>query len=368
MTELATIPAPNGALPAVAAPAVADVTTAGLDRLRQWVTAAQHAHQLVAPLVDTPFVPDAYRPKVDPRATDEEKQAAREVAVATATAAVLQGISLELDPLTALQQIYVIHGRPGLYAKMMVALVQRAGHEVWTEETTGSRAVVSGRRKGSQKIERVQITMDMARAAGWTRNDAYSKTPADMLWARAASRVCDRIASDVIKGISAAEEIQDDTAQAAPQRTVRRAPRAVATPEPAERPALPAEAPEVRPQPDAGPPPLPGDDGAAPSAETGESITDAQQRKMRAQLKDLGVTDRAQVLRIAGTLVERPVESSTDLTKREATGLIDALDNLLARPDGERRAALDFMLADPQDPPLPGESGDELPLDGGETP
>ena len=86
----------------------------GLAKLREWAAAASDAAALVSPLVSTPFVPDSYRPKVDPRATAEEKEAARQVAIASATAAVLQGVSLGLDPLVALQQIYVVHGRPGM--------------------------------------------------------------------------------------------------------------------------------------------------------------------------------------------------------------------------------------------------------------
>lgn len=181
-----------------------------LARLGQWVEAASHAHRLVVPLIDTYFIPDVYRPKVDPRATPEQKREAREVAIGNATAAVLQGITLGLDPMTALQQIYVVHGRPGMYAKIKVALVQSKGHEVWTDDLSDSRAVVAGRRKGTDTIERITVTMEQARKAGWTRNDAYGKTPQDMLWARAASRVCDRIASDALMGIASVEEIQDE--------------------------------------------------------------------------------------------------------------------------------------------------------------
>jgi hypothetical protein len=119
-----------------------------LTRLGEWVDAARHAHQLVAPLVGTSFVPDSYKPKVDPRATPEQREEARQTAIANATAAVLQGITLGLDPMTALQQIYVVHGRPGMYAKIKVALAQSRGHEVWTEDLSDSRAVVAGRRRG----------------------------------------------------------------------------------------------------------------------------------------------------------------------------------------------------------------------------
>jgi hypothetical protein len=189
-----------------------DSANEALDRLGRWVEAARHAHQLVAPLVGTAFVPDSYKPKIDPRATPEQKAEARATAIANATAAVLQGITLGLDPMTALQQIYVVHGRPGMYAKIKVALVQSKGHEVWTEDLSDSRAVVAGRRKGTEAIERITVTMEQARKGGWTRNEAYSKTPQDMLWARAASRVCDRIASDALMGIASVEEIQDEIA------------------------------------------------------------------------------------------------------------------------------------------------------------
>lgn len=190
--------------------AVLDSTNDALNRLGDWVQAARHAHQLVAPLVGTAFVPDAYKPKIDPRATPEQREEARQGAIANATAAVLQGITLGLDPMTALQQIYIVHGRPGMYTKIKVALVQAHGHEVWVEDISDTRCVVAGRRKGTEHIERVTVVMEQARKAGWTKNEAYTKTPQDMLYARAAARVCDRIASDVLMGIASVEEIQDE--------------------------------------------------------------------------------------------------------------------------------------------------------------
>lgn len=321
-------------------PAITDTTSAALDRLRDWVTAAAHAHQLVAPLVNTPFVPDAYKPKVDPRATDDEKRAAYETAVATATAAVLQGISLGLDPLTSLQQIYVVHGRPGMYAKMMVALVQSKGHEVWTEDNTETRAVVAGRRRGTDAVERVTITMDMARKAGWTKNGTYQATPADMLWARAAARVCDRIASDVLKGLATVEDIETDRAvESAP------AGRTVASPRPARAvtaaqqaaPAAPAQqgarqtAPAAQQAP-AGMPPLPGEDDQPPATGQGHqapAITDSQQRALGATFAELGVKgegERANRLAVVRAIVGREdVTSARDLTRDEAATVLDTL-------------------------------------------
>jgi hypothetical protein len=319
-----------------------------LDRLGAWVQAAQHAHQLVAPLIGTAFVPDAYQPKVDPRATPEEKTQAYQLAVANATAAVLQGVTLGLDPMTALQQIYIVHGRPGMYAKLMVALVQAHGHEVWTEDLSDTRAVVAGRRRGTQNIERITITMDMARRARWTTNAKYQETPQDMLWARAASRVCDRIASDVLKGITSVEQIQDELAPTnVGTRTVTPRRRAtVAQPsaepplddEPApERPALTAASAS---QPDAEPPLDDNEPTASPEpaeAVKPKSLDPQLSNRIRGRFKDLGITDRPTRLGISSSIVARPpdrqLKTANELTPDEALKLIETLERALTNPE-----------------------------------
>lgn len=314
-----------------------------LARLGEWVTAASQAHRLVAGLVDTAFIPDSYRVKVDPRATPEQRSAAREVAIANATAAVLQGVTLGIDPLTALQQIYIVHGRPGMYAKMMVALVQAHGHEVWDEDLSDSRAVVAGRRKGSEHIVRITVTMQQARTAGWTSNQAYTKTPQDMLWARAAARVCDRIASDVLKGVSSVEEIRDtvkataevgeSTRTVAPRK--RTAPAIAAAAE--EEPPLEAEpVAESRPEPaedyvDAETEP------AAPAPAPG-GITAPQQKKLHALLNETGRGDRDIALVWMSGVIGRELTTTKELTKREAVTVIDTLELATAEPplDGDQ--------------------------------
>ena len=310
----------NGAALAVATTDPNDA----LARLHQWVQAARDATALVGPLVDTPFVPDAYKPKVDPRATPEQRKQAYDVAVASATAAVLQGLSLGIDPLVALQQIYIVHQRPGLYAKMMVALVQSRGHEVWTVdgECTDTRAIVYGRRRGTQNTERVVVTMEQARKAGWTLNQAYTKTPADMLWNRAAARVCDRIASDVLKGIASVEEIQDTI------QTTAEVGNGTRTVSPRRRPAPPVvEAVEDPPLEDETPAPAavpePQADAEIP---TPRGITAAQQRKMHALLNEHGKSDRDVGLVYIAGVIGREISSTKELTVTEAGAVIDVLE------------------------------------------
>src|SRR5690606_10045109 len=90
-----------------------------------------------------------------------------------AAAAILYGSQVGLDPLTALQNIYVIGGKPALYARTMQAIVQAAGHSVWTEESTDHGVTVAGQRAGSEAVERVTWTIERAQTAGYTSNANY---------------------------------------------------------------------------------------------------------------------------------------------------------------------------------------------------
>lgn len=335
--------------------AVIGNTNDALARLAQWVEAARNAHALVAPLVDTAFVPDAYRPKVDPRATPEQKKAAFDVAVANATAAVLQGLSLGIDPLVALQQIYLIHGRPGMYTKMKVALVTSRGHEVWTEDLSDTRAVVCGRRKGTDYVERVTVTMDMARKAKWTSNAKYQETPQDMLFARAAGRVCDRIASDVLMGIPSVEEIEDtiqvEATAGAATRTVNPPRRRAPEPQRAALPAVAAAAPEppLDDEPQAAPAPA----QDAPAASGEKMLTQTQSRKLQALLKDTGRATASEALAHINFLIGHDIGHTKELTAAEADAVIE---ELLTEKNAQNEAA----PADPE-PALDGELWPDTP-------
>lgn len=341
-------------VPAVAATHVPDA----VHTLRAWASTYAEVALFVAPLVDTPFCPDAFRPKVDPRATAEEKRAARDVAVASATAAVLYGAGIGFDPLTALQNVYVVGGRPGLYAAAMVAIVQAAGHEVWTEDITDSRAVVCGRRRGTEQVERVTVTIDGAKRAGWTRNQKYSSEPQAMLWARAASTVCRRIAQDALKGIGASVEELEDTAStsttaAAGTRTVQRA----AAPQ--RRAIAPAasEPPIGRPVEDRQLPPLPDEGDELVRV---EPVTDRTWRALgevfvALDVKGTGQTERR--LDIIERIVGHSVGGRGDVSEADGQLVVDTLrgldgpgrEQLLGRGPAEQPAGDGGPLAVPGD-------------------
>lgn len=227
--------------------------------------------------------------------------------------AILYGATIGFDPVTAVQQIYVIGGKPALYSRAMVAVVLTAGHEIWTEDEGPGHVTVCGRRKGAEHIERVTWTTDMAKQAGYDKNAKYRNEPRSMLYARAAGDVARRIAPDALLGMGYnVEEMQLAEAVEGP----RRAP-ATSTAKDTVRSALNIggpSTPAAEPQPDARPAETP----------TG-GITKAQSAKLHASFSELGITDRPERLTYAAKVVGHDLATSNELTKDEATQVIEAL-------------------------------------------
>jgi hypothetical protein len=276
------------------------VKTSGVDptggRLVAWAESMQAAHSLAKALCATSFVPKHFQGKAEDGA-----------------AAIMLGDEVGFSPLQALRSIYVVSGTPAMYARAMVALVLAHGHEVWTEKETDDEVTVCGQRRGSDKVERVSWTTARARKAGYTSNKKYETDPRAMLYARASGDVARRIAPDALAGIAYNVEELELEAAPAKRRTVKRAEATVSVvPEPDLEPELePITA--VDPAPD-GP------------------MTEQQSKKMHASFNELGITDREQRLAWTIDAIGREISTSSDLTKRDAMRLIDALEEALAKP------------------------------------
>lgn len=187
--------------------------------LAVWADSARRAASVAVSLAKTPFVPQSLRGN------------SPEVTAANITAAILTGQEVGLEPMAALRSIDVIQGTPAMRAVALRALVQSAGHEVWVVEATTTRAVVEGRRRGEDRVQKSVWTMDRAKALGLAGKDNWRKQPQAMLVARATSELCRLIAADVILGVPySVEELQDgdehdETAAPRPaRRTARRKP------------------------------------------------------------------------------------------------------------------------------------------------
>lgn len=306
-------------------------TVAQRDTVDGWVNVVRQVAILADQIASTPFVPAALQGKP-----------------AAVTAAILAGRELGLGPMQSLTNVHVIDGRPAVSAEVARGLALAAGHDIVVTDSTTTRCVVRGRRRGGSEWVTVTWSMDDAKRAGLTNKSNWQKHPRRMLQARATSELCHLMFSDAIGGLAyTIEEAQDDTdiaghvdemtaAEVGEQTTP-----PTATRRTAQRKTKPATqavrtAPSTAQEPPDGPA-LPGEDGYDEPPAQGvlsEAVTDAQLTKLHTVFTEHGVGDREEKLDIARRIVRRDIGSSKDLTKDEAKALIDTLERAGQHPAG----------------------------------
>lgn len=308
--------------------------------------------------------------------------------VAKTAAAVLYSRELGLPPMTGLGSVHVINGRAGISAEMMRALILQAGHELRIPESNSVQCRIKGRRRGEDEWQEFAYTFAEAQRAGdVAKNKNYQTRPADMLLARATTGLARAVFPDVIHGMRSVEELQDMgevvdedgvvVAGAVPVVSVpvqRQSRKRASKPAPAE-PEQSQPAPErlsvALPEPTAPVPGEPvqdvrdvqdepgvvdaevvdeqppqddsGDDGDTVDGEVvvqesrGPRIGAAQRATIMSQFARLDVKDRDERLMWIGLLTGRPVESTNELSRDEASVLLDELGKLRGRAALERR-------------------------------
>ena len=283
--------------------------------------------RLASQIADTEFVPDSMRRRP-----------------AAVTACILSGRELNVAPMTSLAHIHIVKGKPGMSAQLMRALILSAGHELDFREATTTRCVVAGRRRGSENWTTATFTADDAKRA---RID-LGGYPEDKLVARATARLARRIFADVLGGMPyLAEELEDlDAPESSPVTSISDAPKRRTAKRAAAKPSATVERVDAPPAPEPvyDEPPFDDDpqtdDGAvshgrAPLGEgngSGSSPDDtpapssptrAQNNNMHRMFADLGITDRAERLEFTSAIVGRVLTTSKELTREDASKLID---------------------------------------------
>ncbi|ORL30435.1 hypothetical protein [Prescottella equi] len=324
-------------LPAGASLARTPDSSTAVAQLMQHAEAMNVAYELADKMCGTSLVPAIYRGKPE-----------------DGTAAILYGAELGLNPIQSLQQIFVVHGMPAIYARTMVALMKSKGHKVWTVESSDESVTVAAQRENESHIETSTWTIERARQAGYIPevdertgklktndrgkligNEKYLKDPQAMLYAKAASEVCRKIAPDVLLGIAYTREeleleypepvrAKAERVTAGPKRGmagladslgVGAASDSSAEPEPAQ-----VSASE----------PVEKVDTAADSAPAETLCTRAQQQKLAILLDNEKVGDRQAKLDYLEGQFGRKFASSKELTKVEASRLIEFLEEAQA--------------------------------------
>lgn len=295
-------------------PPARPVQAEAVAQLMAHAQAMQTAKQLADAMCDTDLVPATYRGKPG-----------------NGAAAILYGAELGLTPIQSLQQIFVVHGTPAIYARTAVALVKRHGYQVRTIEESDESVTVSATDPRTGHVEVSTWDITRAERAGFTSNKKYQTEPRAMLWAKAAMEVCRRIAPDVLLGIAyASEELEIEPVQQVRSERPERA-RGVA-----------ALAQRVTPTPEAQAAP-------APPAETSTAMAPATRKKwlnaMFAALGEADCTDRDDQLAVIAALAGRPdspPEHRDSISDDELRTVVNALN--AARKDSQLGAVVTEIL------------------------
>lgn len=301
--------------------------------LQAWRVEAEAAAYIAGTLSRTPFVPDSLRVYADPQ---RKEGYSAERTAANVAAALLTGQEIGLAPMAALRSIDIVNGMPALRAIALRGLVLAAGHDMWLAESTNTRAIYRGKRKGSEHEQESLWDMDRARGLGLDGKKNWRAQPKAMLVARATAECARLVAPEAVLGLPYTAEELADGIEAPPEperaagsttrrRTARRAvapshPQAADPPEPEAAPSPTAavddpelDEPESEPDEPIGDPPM---------------ITPAQRTAIHAAMSGLGIKDRDDRLSIMTGVTGLEVHSTLDLTADQASTVLDYLAGL----------------------------------------
>lgn len=118
------------------------------------------------------------------------------------------------EPLTVMQNIFIVSGRPGWYTSYVIARANKAGvfQSRITWETTGEGEALKVTAKAvladSGDVISASADMKMAHAEGWTKNAKYKSMPEHMLRWRSAAMLVRLYAPEVMLGMPVVEELE----------------------------------------------------------------------------------------------------------------------------------------------------------------
>lgn len=112
----------------------------------------------------------------------------------------LSARELGIPPMQALNGgINIINGKAEISARMMSALIRRAGHQIQVKESSDDICVLIGKRADTAETQECSYSYEEAKKAGLVKpGGGWAKHPKDMCFARALSRLARQLFSDVI--------------------------------------------------------------------------------------------------------------------------------------------------------------------------
>ncbi|MBM4522491.1 hypothetical protein GS462_21670 [Rhodococcus hoagii] len=284
-------------------PGLPDPSDRALERIEKQARAMAAAHQLGSALAGTDMVPRDYKGKPD-----------------NATAAILYGAELGLSAIQSLQNVFIVHGKPAMYARTMVALAINAGHQVGEIASSAESVTWFGKRGDTGQEFTAEWTIDRAKQAEYLSNALYKKQPVEMLRAKAQTEVCRTLFADVLLGM--AYSVEDLELEGQPIRA--KAERVTAGPKRgmaglADRLGVSSADADPEPGEEAGT----AEDGA-PAA---KPATAADIKKLDAALTNAGIVDQAERRTFLSGRVGRELQAAREMTRNEITAVIEFIEN-----------------------------------------
>lgn len=262
---------------------------------------------------------------------------------------------LQLPPMAAITGIHVIEGKPSASAALISALVRRAGHRLRVKGNDQKAVAQIVRSDDPEFTFEVEWTIERAKQAGLTGKAVWKNYPAAMLKARAISEVAREACEEALSGVAytpeeLGAEVSDsgefiveqveEQAKHRPGMSLREAAGQAAQTDDGAGPgrdlAGTAGA-EGGSSPSGTPAPSSQD---IPDAEVVEdkpergTITDAQIRKLAVAMNAAGITQRQEALDYVMSVIGRDVASRNELSKEEASQVIDKLDEVIRTEAG----------------------------------
>lgn len=248
---------------------------------------ASQVRRIAQVLATTSFVPSVYRGRPD-----------------EATAAILFGREVGIDPMHALQEISVIQGRPTVSANAMRGLAQKAGVVFEVEEASDEKVVMRAKALHHPKWTYSVWDLERARKMDLLKKENWQKQPQAMLKARCTTELCRLVAANVLIGLPySVEEMQDEISgdsgqdQPARTRTVRRKVAAY----------VPPAEPELE----------------AFTEPTPQMVTPGTRKALMAAFGEANIHDRKTRLTAVSEVVSRDVSSVNELTEEEGNLVLD---------------------------------------------
>ena len=173
----------------------------------QNVDSFERAQRMAKALSASDFVPDRFKGNV------------ANTLIAIDIASSYGALSNPPSVLAVMQNLYVVHGKPGFEAKFVIGLVNTCGkfspmdwEFVGDRNSTrwGCKAVVKDLKSGKELVGTL-IDMEMAQKEGWLdkKGSKWQSMPEQMLKYRAAAFWCRTYAPELLLGMYTLDELED---------------------------------------------------------------------------------------------------------------------------------------------------------------